>query len=189
MPRGARSARAPAADDLRRDRRRPDRRRDWPAPSPSWPRRRSPRDFRTIDPAMSRIILIEAGPRMLPSFPRTSFGGGAARAREARRRSAARPAPVTRCDEAGVMLGAERASTAAHDRSGPPASRRRPRRNGSAPTHDRAGRVTVGADLILPGHPRIFVIGDTARALDRSGQAAARRRAGRQAAGRDMSRG
>ena len=47
---------------------------------------------------------------------------------------------------------------------------------------DRAGRVKVAPDLSVPGHPDIFVIGDTARARRRDGSPA-RRRAGRQAAG------
>ena len=48
---------------------------------------------------------------------------------------------------------------------------------------DRAGRVKVDADLSVPGHPEVFVIGDTAALAEARRQAAARRRAGRQAAG------
>ena len=52
-----------------------------------------------------------------------------------------------------------------------------------AAEHDRAGRVVVTPDLSIPGHPEIFVIGDTAAALDESGRPAARRGAGRKADG------
>ena len=47
-------------------------------------------DFRTIDPAEARIVLIEAGPRVLPSFDPSSSLGRSARARETRRRGPAR---------------------------------------------------------------------------------------------------
>ena len=52
---------------------------------------------------------------------------------------------------------------------------------------DRAGRVVVAPDLSAPGHPDIFVIGDTALAVA-DGRPAARRRPGRQAAGRTCRR-
>ena len=48
---------------------------------------------------------------------------------------------------------------------------------------DRAGRVMVAPDLTVPGHPEIFVVGDTARLRRVGRQAAARHRPGRQAAG------
>ena len=53
---------------------------------------------------------------------------------------------------------------------GPPASWPRAPHGGSAPTRIAPGRVKVGPDLSLPGHPEIFVIGDTALALDGDGQ-------------------
>src|SRR5690349_8670723 len=62
------------------------------------------RDFRTINPAMSRIILVEAGPRVLPSFAPT-LSAAAQHALEKHGVELRFGRPVTRCDEAGVMLG------------------------------------------------------------------------------------
>ena len=76
---------------------------------------------------------------------------------------------VTASDAAGVTMGEERIARP-HASSGPPASPPRRPRAGSAAEKDRAGRVKVEPDLSLPGHPEIFVIGDTAAATDAAGQ-------------------
>ena len=124
-------------------------------------------DFRSINPRDARIVLVEAGPRLLPAFPEVLS--------EAARRSLERlhvevrlGVPVSQCDQDGVTIGAQRlqamtivwaagvmASSAAQ---------------WLGADQDRAGRVKVGPDLSLPGHPEIFVIGDTALALGRDGQ-------------------
>jgi NADH dehydrogenase len=125
------------------------------------------RDFRAINPKMSRIILIEAGPRVLPSF--------AAKLSIAAQRALGRLGvelrlgqPVTRCDAAGVMLGEERVACGVTIwAAGVMAS---PAAQWLDAERDRAGRVLVERDLSLPGHPEIFVIGDTASVRDANGK-------------------
>lgn len=124
------------------------------------------RDFRAIDPTMSRIVLVEAGPRILPSFP-DSLSAAAQRALEKLGVEVRVNEAVTRCDGAGVTAGGTRidAGTVVWA-AGVAAS---PAAEWLAAKHDRAGRVEVERDLTLPGHPEIFVIGDTARAIDERG--------------------
>jgi NADH:quinone reductase (non-electrogenic) len=125
------------------------------------------RDFRTINPAMSRIILVEAGPRVLPSFAPT-LSAAAQHALEKHGVELRFGRPVTRCDEAGVMLGEERLACGVTIwAAGVTAS---PAAQWLAAPHDRAGRVLVDRDLRLPGHAEIFVIGDTAAARDEAGK-------------------
>lgn len=64
-------------------------------------------DFRAIDPKMSRIILVEAGPRVLPTFPE-HLSAVAKNSLERLGVEVCLGAPVTRCDTDGVMLGEER---------------------------------------------------------------------------------
>jgi NADH:ubiquinone reductase (H+-translocating) len=125
------------------------------------------RDFRTINPAMSRIVLVEAGPRVLPSFaPRLS--AAAQRALERLGVEVRLGRPVTRCDELGVMLGEERVACGVTIwAAGVMASQAA---QWLEAEHDRAGRVLVDRELRLPGHPEIFVIGDTASARDAAGK-------------------
>ncbi len=125
------------------------------------------RDFRAINPTMSRIVLIEAGPRVLPSFaPRLS--AAAQRALERHGVEVRLGRPVTRCDELGVMLGEERVACGVTTwAAGVMAS---PAAQWLEAEHDRAGRVLVDHDLTLPGHPEIFVIGDTASVRNAAGK-------------------
>jgi NADH dehydrogenase len=126
------------------------------------------RDFRRADLRMVRVILIEAGPRILPAFP----GDLADYARDALGRLGAEVrtgAPVTECDAAGVVAGGERIAARtviwAAGVSASPAARWL-----DVPA-DRVGRVLVEPDLTVPGSPEIFVIGDTAAVFDLHGQA------------------
>ncbi|HEY1502824.1 MAG TPA: NAD(P)/FAD-dependent oxidoreductase [Stellaceae bacterium] len=126
------------------------------------------RDFRAINPAMSRIILIEAGPRVLPSFA-ASLSAAAHRALAKLGVEVRLGQPVTRCDEAGVMLDEERVACGVTIwAAGVMAS---PAAQWLDTEHDRAGRVLVDRDLRLPGDPQIFVIGDTASVRDEAGKA------------------
>ncbi|HEV2531720.1 NAD(P)/FAD-dependent oxidoreductase [Phenylobacterium sp.] len=122
-----------------------------------------PPDFRNVDPAQARILLIEAGPRILPSFPE----GLSAHAAASLRRMGVEVltgSAVTGIDAAGVMLGRQRiAAGAVIWAAGVQAS---PAARWLGAEADRAGRVRVGADLTLPGHPEVFVIGDTAAVTD-----------------------
>lgn len=116
-------------------------------------------DFRKIDTGKTRVILIEAGPRILPSFPE-SLAARAARdlgdlGVDVRVNSA-----VTRVGPDGVSIGEEtiRARTAfwAAGNNASPVGKFL-----DAPL-DRAGRIQVNPDLSVPAHPEIFVVGDLA---------------------------
>jgi NADH dehydrogenase len=117
------------------------------------------RDFRRIDPRQARIILLEAGPRILPTF---DAGLSEAAVRLLRRLGVEvrTGSPATSIDEAGVRTGAAviPARTilwAAGVQASPLA------RTLGVPL-DRAGRVPVLPDLSIPGAPEALVIGDLA---------------------------
>jgi len=119
------------------------------------------RDFRRIDPRTSRIVLIEAGPRLLPSFSelQSSYARDTLAAMGVEVMTSTQ---VTRCEERGVdfedgHIDAGSIIWAAGIVASPAAQ-------WLAAEHDRAGRVIVRPDLSLPDHPEIFVIGDTASA-------------------------
>jgi NADH:ubiquinone reductase (H+-translocating) len=124
-------------------------------------------DFRSIDPTHARILLIEAGPRLLPIFEE--------RLSEAARHSLEElgvevrlSTVVTGCDEDGVTTGDQRIETRTIVwAAGVQAS---PAGHWLGAEVDRAGRVMVMPDLSVPKHPNIFVIGDTAHVLDMSGK-------------------
>ena len=125
------------------------------------------KDFRTIDTAMSRVILIEAGPRLMPAFPE-KLSGIAKTALEKLGVEVRLGAAVTQCDMDGVVLGNERiASGTTVWAAGVMAS---PAATWLQANHDAAGRVNVEPDLTVPGHDEVFVIGDTARVNDISGK-------------------
>ncbi len=116
-------------------------------------------DFRRIDPGDAHIILIEAGPRILPSFPE-NLSRYTQRVLEEMGVEVKVDTRVTGCDEHGVMLGDARidASTivwAAGVKASPAAE-------WIGAAQDRAGRIPVGADLSVPGMPDVFAIGDLA---------------------------
>jgi NADH:ubiquinone reductase (H+-translocating) len=138
-------------------------------------------DFRKIQPHDARVLLIEAGPRLLPAFPER-LSAVAKRALERLGVEVRLGAVVTACDDQGVMVGDERIQAGVVLwAAGVAAS---PAAKWLAAESDRAGRVKVGADLTLPGHPEIFVIGDTALAADPlPGIAAAAKQAGKYVAG------
>ncbi len=116
-------------------------------------------DFRRIDPKLARIILIEAGPRMLPAFPEKL----AAKARKALEKLHVEikvHTAVTNIDDQGVFLGDTRlyAKTVIWT-AGVAASSAGKWLDAEV---DRVGRVKVQTDLTIPGHSNVFVIGDTA---------------------------
>lgn len=126
------------------------------------------REFRRANPDSARILLIEAGPRILPSFPE-DLSTNAVRSLQRMGVEIRTGLPVTAIDEAGVRLeGGERiASGNVIWAAGVVAS---PAARWLGAEHDRAGRVVVGPDLSVPGHPEIFVIGDTASVHDAKGR-------------------
>ncbi len=117
------------------------------------------RDFRQVDPRSSRIILIESGKRVLSSFPEplSTFAKSALEKLGVEVRLGH---PVTECDAGGVFVNAQRIEARTIIwAAGVTAS---PAAKWLDADMDRVGRVIVGRDLTLPGHPEIFVIGDTA---------------------------
>ena len=125
------------------------------------------KDFRTIDPRCARIFLVEAGPRLLPTFD-PSLSEEAQRSLKRLGVEVRLGQPVSHCDGQGVNVGSEAipAATiiwAAGVKASPAGTWL------GVPT-DRAGRVVVGPDFSVPGYPEIFVIGDTAAATDASGK-------------------
>jgi NADH:ubiquinone reductase (H+-translocating) len=124
-------------------------------------------DFRTIDPGSARIVLVEAAPRLLTAFdPRLSEA--ALKSLERLGVEVRLGAAVTACDEHGVGIGAERIAAATIIwGAGVTAS---PAGIWLGAKMDQAGRVEVKPDLSLPGHPEIFVIGDTASSRSADGK-------------------
>jgi len=117
------------------------------------------RDFRRIDTRSARIVIVEAGPRALPAFPET-LSAAAARSLKVLGVELRTGARVTAIDAGGVMLGDERIAAATVIwAAGVIAS---PAAKWLGAEADRAGRAIVGPDLSLPGHPEVYVIGDTA---------------------------
>ncbi len=126
-----------------------------------------PNDFCEIDPRNARILLIEAGPRLLPSFPE-KLSDYAKHTLEKMGVTVMTSSRVTDCDAAGVTVDGERieASTIIWG-AGVVAS---PAAEWVGAPHDQAGRIKVEPDLSVSGHQEIFAIGDTATVLDRKGQ-------------------
>jgi len=124
-------------------------------------------DFRRIDPRSARIVLIEAGPRLLPTFPpeqsnyvRTALMRAGVDVKTDTR--------VTNCDAHGVDTDGGRIDACTLIwAAGVVAS---PAARWLDAEADRAGRVKVKPDLSLPRHPEIFVIGDSAAVTDAKGK-------------------
>ena len=124
------------------------------------------REFRAIDPARARIVLLESGPRLLPAFDE-SLGRAAERTLAERNVEVRTGTVVTGVSEGRIetSAGPIEARTvlwAAGIEASPLA------RSLGAPL-DRAGRVLVEADLSVPGRPEIFVAGDLAAFLHQRG--------------------
>jgi NADH:quinone reductase (non-electrogenic) len=116
-------------------------------------------DFRHIRPESARVVLVEAAPRVLPSYPPKL--SAAARDQLLRLGVEVRAgARVTGIDEGGVCVEGERIEAATVLWAAGVAASPLARSLG-APL-DRAGRVRVHPDLTVPGHPEIFVVGDLA---------------------------
>jgi NADH dehydrogenase FAD-containing subunit/uncharacterized membrane protein YphA (DoxX/SURF4 family) len=118
-------------------------------------------EYRRIDPAAARVVLVQSAPRILPTFsPRSSEE--AARALNALGVEVIMGAKVTSIDPDGVQIGdiriAARTTFWAAGVAASPAAR------WLGQAGDRAGRVIVGPDLLVADCPRVFAIGDTAAA-------------------------
>lgn len=124
------------------------------------------RDFRRIDPRSAQIVLVEAGPRVLPAF-HESISAYAKKALEKLHVEVRLDSLVTECGEQGVIINDEKvpaatvlwaAGVAASSAGG-----------WLDAATDRAGRVIVEPDLSIAGAPNVFVIGDTASVTDAQG--------------------
>lgn len=123
-------------------------------------------DFRNIDPRSARIVLVEGGPRLLASLD-PALSEKARRSLEKLGVEVRLDAMVTSCSDRDVAIGDERIETrtimwAAGVKASPAAA-------WLGVPADRAGRVKVAADLSVPEHEDVFVIGDTALVLDADG--------------------
>jgi NADH:ubiquinone reductase (H+-translocating) len=116
-------------------------------------------DFREIDTRRTRVILVEGGSRLLPSFPE-ALSERARRDLERLGVEVRLESIVTAVSDRGVHIGdefipARTVFWAAGNAASPLA------RSLGVPL-DRAGRVEVERDLSLPGHPEVFAVGDMA---------------------------
>lgn len=119
------------------------------------------RDFRNFDPRSARVILLEGGPRVLPTF-KEKLSAIAQRELEELGVEVRTDAIVTKVERGAVWIGDEKIESesifwAAGNESSPLGKLL------GAPL-DRAGRVKVEPDLSVPGRPEIFVAGDLAEA-------------------------
>lgn len=125
-----------------------------------------PREFRRIDTKAAKILLIEAGPRVLPVFPE-DLSAYTEKALTKLGIDILTRDPVTDIDENGIVINGERipaktAIWAAGVRASPAAT-------WLDAESDRAGRVMVDEHLNVAGNPDIFIIGDTAAVTDGKG--------------------
>jgi NADH dehydrogenase len=127
------------------------------------------RDFRRIDPERARVILIEAGPRILATFAE-ELSDKAARYLESLGVNVWTNTLVTQVNADGVVLGDESVQAATVVWAA-----------GVAPSElnatlgvelDRQGRIVVGKDCTVPGHPEVFVVGDQAHFEEEAGKPA-----------------
>ena len=125
------------------------------------------RDFRSLDPSLSRVLLVEIGAAHPPGLPREPLGERRGAAHVARGRGHQGP-PLPQHRRAGRRVRGRRA---------PPAAtviwaagvRGTPLARSLGVELDRIGRVKVEPDCSLPGHPNAFAIGDMAMLRDRNG--------------------
>jgi NADH:quinone reductase (non-electrogenic) len=124
-------------------------------------------EFRSIDPKRTRIILLEGGPRVLPAFP-SDLSESAQRQLEKLGVEVQTSALVTRVEPGKVFMGERQLYSAVTLWAAGVAASPLGKKLG-APV-DRAGRVLVNADLSLPEHPEVLVIGDLAALKDKEGK-------------------
>ncbi|HLW55229.1 MAG TPA: NAD(P)/FAD-dependent oxidoreductase [Candidatus Angelobacter sp.] len=117
------------------------------------------RDFRAIDPAKSRIILLEGGSRVLPAYPE-DLSASAEKQLTQMGVEVHTKAMVTGVEPGMVTAGKDKIPAAVILWGAGVSASPLGRMLGVAT--DRAGRVVVEPDLTVPGHPEVFVVGDLA---------------------------
>src|SRR5882757_7149777 len=122
-----------------------------------------PRDFRRADTRRARVILIEAGSRLLPTFD-PSLSEKALRQLVALGVDVRLGSPVTAIDEEGVEVAGERLRS--HNVIWAAGVRAAPVVKSLGSELGPGGRVKVEPDCSIPGHPNVFVIGDAAYLAD-----------------------
>ncbi len=125
------------------------------------------KDFRTIDPTRTRVVLVEAGPRVLAGFD-AKLSQKALDQLNDLGVEVLLGKRVTKIDEHGVELGDERivSSTVIWGAG----VRGNPFLTTLGAPLDSQGRVVVKDDCSIPEHPRVFVIGDAAAFVDEDGK-------------------
>jgi NADH dehydrogenase/putative oxidoreductase len=124
-------------------------------------------EFRTIDPSKARVVLVEAGPRLLATFPETlSREAIGALERLGVEVQTGRRVKVVAADHV-VVSGANLSTRTVFWAAGVTAS---PAAKWLEVSGDRAGRVPVGPDMSVPGCESVFAIGDTASSQGWRGQ-------------------
>lgn len=126
-----------------------------------------PGEFRTIHPEDAKVVLIEAGPRVLANFAE-DLSAYAHKALEKLGVEIALGAPVTTVDAEGVVFGGKRLN--AHTVIWAAGVQASPAAQWLGVEADRAGRVKVLPDLSVPGHAEVFAVGDTATATRPDGR-------------------
>ncbi len=124
-------------------------------------------EFRSIDPKRSHILLLEGGPRVLPTYSE-DLSRSAQEQLQHLGVEVRTSAVVTKIEPGAVHVGDTHLDAAIVLWAAGVAASPLGKKLG-APT-DRAGRVLVQPDLSLPGHPEVFVIGDLAALKDENGK-------------------
>jgi len=125
------------------------------------------KEFRQVDPAQARVILVQSGPRILPAFPE-ALSARAAAALGKLGVEILTDSRVEVIDGNGVLVAGQRiVARNVFWAAGVVAS---PAARWLAAGHDGSGRVKVAPDLGVPGHPGVFAIGDTALSTAWNGQ-------------------
>jgi NADH:quinone reductase (non-electrogenic) len=124
-------------------------------------------EFRSIDPSRAHILLLEGGPRVLPAYPDDLSRSAEEQLRrlgvEVRTSTMVNRIEPGAVDFAGTRVSAAVILWAAGVAASPLGKK-------LSAEVDRAGRVPVQADLSLPAHPEVFVIGDLAEVKDAEGK-------------------
>ena len=123
--------------------------------------------FDAVDPASARILLIEAGPSILPAFPE-GLRQSARRALQRLGVEVREGRAVTGVEPGAVQIGDQRVE--AHTIVWAAGVAAEPIARDLSGELDRAGRVIVNADLSVPGHPEVFVAGDLASFSHQTGK-------------------